>query len=200
MARKRKPIAITCDSSNCSGGLHCFKATKQMVDQNRAGVCRECQADLINWPRIHQRSINDVLNTFASLKNEFIRHTFWHKPINQHAINHARKKGRTGLRPAVKKHLATAIGGAHPFRDGYQTTMKDDAPSAIPFGQHATATCCRKCLEYWHGIPQGKELSDAELNYFSELVCLYIEDRIPGLTKEGEAIPPMRRNRKKYDA
>jgi predicted Fe-S protein YdhL (DUF1289 family) len=28
--------------------------------------------------------------------------------------------------------------------------------------QHATATCCRGCLEKWHGIPRGAELTDEE--------------------------------------
>jgi predicted Fe-S protein YdhL (DUF1289 family) len=28
--------------------------------------------------------------------------------------------------------------------------------------QHATATCCRGCLEKWHAIPAGRELTDAE--------------------------------------
>jgi Domain of unknown function (DUF4186) len=193
MPRKRNPLAISCDSSDCASGLHCFKATKEMAAQNRVGVCRECGAGLIDWPRVHQRALGDIENTFTSLKHEFIRHVFWHKPLNQYAINHARKKGKKGLRQIVRKNLTTAIGAAHPFHDGFQTTMKEDVHSVVPFGQHATATCCRKCLEYWHGIPQGQPLSDTELDYLTELVCLYIEDRIPELTRDGERIPPIRR-------
>jgi len=62
-----------------------------------------------------------------------------------------------------------------------------------PYAQHATATCCRTCLEYWHGIPKGRALSAEELNYLAELVCRYIEDRIPELTEEGESIPPLKK-------
>jgi hypothetical protein len=47
-------------------------------------------------------------------------------------------------------------------------------------------------LEYWHGIPQGQPLAEKELDYLSELVCLYIEDRIPDITDDGEYIPPIR--------
>jgi len=116
-----------------------------MAAQNRAGVCRECGADLIDWPRVHQCDLRDVDYTFEALKYEWIWHHFWDKALNQKAINHARRKGRRGLQVAARRHLAGAIGPAHPFRDGFQTTMSDDAPTAIPIAQHATATCCRKC-------------------------------------------------------
>jgi hypothetical protein len=89
------------------------------------------------------------------LKLEKVRHFFWHIPLSERAINHGRRKGKVELRAHVKKHLSRAIGPAHPWHDGFQTPMSNEATTAIPYGQHATATCCRKCLEYWHGIAQG---------------------------------------------
>jgi hypothetical protein len=193
MARKRKPIPITCTSANCAAGLHCFRATTEMVQQNRTGVCRECGASLVDWPRVYQCNLSDVQYTFKALKYECIRHHFWHKPLTQRAINHAKRKGKRQLREHVRDHLSKAVGPAAPFRDGYQTTMDDQATSAVPYGQHATATCCRKCIEYWHGIPQGADLTLTQLKYCVELVCLYIEDRIPELTEAGEHIPRIRK-------
>lgn len=193
MARLRKPLAIFCEDSDCANGLHCFKATQAMVMENRQGVCRECGVDLIDWPRVHRRAVQDIENTFELLQREYVRHTFWHKPLSNRAINHARRKGKAGLRPCVRSHLQKAVGPAAPFRDGSQTTMNEEAGRAIPFGQHATAACCRKCIEYWHGIPQGRALTDAELDYLTELVCRYIEKRVPTLTNDGERIPPVRR-------
>lgn len=192
MAKKRKPIPITCTSTNCAAGLHCFRATTEMMRQNRTGVCRECGASLVDWTRVHQCDLSDVKYTFEALKYECVRHHFWHKPLTQRAINHARRKGKQQLREHVRNHLSKAVGPAAPFRDGYQTTMNDQTTSVVPYGQHATATCCRKCMEYWHGIPQGIELTAAQLEYCTELVCLYIEDRVPELTEAGEHIPPIR--------
>jgi|ERR1035438_2139946 hypothetical protein len=192
MAPAKKKLDISCTATDCGSGLHCFRATTKMVNQNNAGVCRKCGIKLINWERIHSRNLRDVKNTFAMLKLEKVRHDFWHVPICQHAINHAKRKGRHGLRGPIKKHLSTAIGPAQPWHDGRQTPMISDAPSAVPYAQHATATCCRKCLEYWHGIPQGQPLADQDLDYLTELVCLYIEDRVPDLTEDGEKIPPIR--------
>jgi hypothetical protein len=193
MAPAKKKLNISCTDTDCNSGLHCFRATDKMVAQNKAGVCRECGIQLVNWERIHCRDLHDVQNTFTMLKLEKVRHFFWHVPLSQHAINHAKRKGRKGLRERMKKHLSTAIGPAIPWHDGFQTPMPEDAPTAVAYAQHATATCCRKCLEYWHGIPHGQPLVDQDLDYLTELVCLYLEDRIPDLTDNGEKIPPIRK-------
>jgi hypothetical protein len=195
MARSKKKLNISCTATDCGNGLHCFKATEEMVAQNHVGVCRDCGIQLVDWERVHCRNTRDVENTFAMFKLEKVRHFFWHIPLSQRALNHARRKGRRGLRERVKKHLSTAIGPAHPWHDGRQTPMADDSPSAIPYGQHATATCCRKCLEYWHGIPQGEAISEQDLNYLTELLCRFLEERIPDLTEEGETIPSIQSGR-----
>lgn len=36
--------------------------------------------------------------------------------------------------------------------------------------QHATATCCRGCLEKWHNIPQGQPLSEAQQQYIVAVI------------------------------
>ena len=46
--------------------------------------------------------------------------------------------------------------------DGKQTPMRNHP---VFVAQHATATCCRGCLEKWHGIPKGRELTAEEKTY-----------------------------------
>jgi hypothetical protein len=158
----------------------------------KAGACIQCGVSLVNWTRVHRCDLSDVPYTFRALKYEFVRHYFWHKTLSQKAINHAKRKGKRQLRQRIRQHLENAIGPAKPFHDGFQTPMADNLPTALPYAQHATATCCRKCLEYWHGIPVGRNLHSSELDYLSELVFRYIEDRVPDLAEEGEYIPPIR--------
>ena len=55
----------------------------------------------------------------------------------------------------VAKRLAPAA----PPNDGRQTPMRGHP---VFVAQHATATCCRSCLEKWHAIPAGRELSAEE--------------------------------------
>ena len=40
--------------------------------------------------------------------------------------------------------------------------------------QHATATCCRGCLNKWHKIPKNAELSEEQKNYILEVIISWI--------------------------
>ena len=56
--------------------------------------------------------------------------------------------------------------------DGKQTPMK---AHPVFIAQHATACCCRNCLEKWHHIPKGRELTDKEINYLVALIMEWIK-------------------------
>ena len=113
-----------------------------MTDEQR-GKCRYCGADLVDWDRVHVRDFADVAYTFAALQNEMIRHHFFHNEIDEQAVRHAQRKGRTRLKDAARQRLAKYLAPANPARDGRQTPFEGNA---IFYAQHATATCCRTCL------------------------------------------------------
>ncbi|WP_231971849.1 DUF4186 family protein [Nostoc sp. NIES-3756] len=166
-----------------------MKAAKQF------GQCRECGVELVDWKRVYKRNLIDATYTFQCLKTELFRHHMWHVEISQKAINHARRKGKIGLRVAAKKEIYKSVGLAEPrYIDGLQTPRDDsEKATAIHYAQHATACCCRKCIEYWHNIPVGHELTETELEYFTNLVILYIEERLSYLTENGEKVPRIRK-------
>ena len=62
-----------------------------------------------------------------------------------------------------------------PYRDGYQTPYEGNI---VYYAQHALAVCCRRCMEDWYGIPNGRDLSDSEIKWFTELVMRYIRHRL----------------------
>ena len=72
-------------------------------------------------------------------------------------------------------------GKVQPFSDGRQTTDKVGKMNIIHYGQHATATCCRKCIEVWHGITRGRELTEKETDYLAKLLLAYISFKLPEL-------------------
>jgi hypothetical protein len=190
-----EPLDIHCTSSDCENGLHCFRQTRKMAKANISGSgglnglggqCRSCGATLVDWSRVYKRDLSDVAYTFTALKYELMRHHFWHVEIDQKAINHARRKGMVGMRIAAEKRLRDSVASEHPFHDGWQTPKSGNA---IYYAQHATASCCRTCIEEWHGIPSGRELTEAEIAYLTELVMFYIADRLPSLTRDGEKVP-----------
>lgn len=194
-----KPLKISCTSTDCEIELHCFKAKRRVKDRLLPGPCRDCGAELVDWDRVHRRDINDRDYTFQALRNELIRHYFWHKKIDQRALNHARRKGKRELRIAARARLVTSIGPASEklFRDGMQTPRSG---SILFYAQHATAACCRKCVEYWHDIPSDRDLTSEELDYLTDLVWLYVEERLPDLHEDAQYVPPITRDARQTGA
>lgn len=71
----------------------------------------------------------------------------------------------------MEKRLAPAI----ILNDGKQTPMKGHP---VFIAQHAMATCCRGCLEKWHHIKSGKELSLKEQEYIVNLIMMWVDKQI----------------------
>jgi hypothetical protein len=68
--------------------------------------------------------------------------------------------------PVILEHgwqfVRDRLAPAEPKNDGRQTPMRGHP---VFIAQHATATCCRGCLEKWHRIPRGRELTDEEMDH-----------------------------------
>ena len=183
--QKPEALEIKCTDTDCDNDLHCFKQLKKMTDEQR-GKCRACGVDLVDWPRVHQRDISDADHTFEALQHEKIRHHFFHLDVDEDALRHAQRKGRKLLKEAAFHRLEKYVAPANPARDGRQTPLSG---SAIYYAQHATATCCRTCLQYWHGIPKNRALSFDELAYCAALVDAYLDEKLPELGNEPIKVP-----------
>ena len=192
-----KPLStIKCTSADCENDLHSFLRMRPRGQSYRNGECRECGIDLIDWHRLDQRDLSDVDHTVASLERELIRHVYWHKSIDQRAINHAKRKGLSGMREAAIMRLRNSVGPPRSKlpRDGGQTGF---SRNAIFYAQHATATCCRKCIEAWHGIEKENPLTTEQIGYMTELVMHYIQQRVPNLAQHGIKVPKLSSNHDK---
>jgi hypothetical protein len=183
-------LAITCTSADCDQDLHCFRSTKKLREAGLGGACRVCYAKLVHWPRVHERRLDDVEHTFSELRHELIRHHFWHVEFDERARNHALRKGRVALEVAAERRIESSVGPENPVRDGRQTPFDGNV---IYYAQHATAACCRTCMEYWHNIPKGRPLTADERAYLTSLVMRYIDDRWPELPDGPTHVPRRRR-------
>ena len=67
------------------------------------------------------------------------------------------------------------VASAEPTNDGKQTPMKGHP---VFIAQHATATCCRSCIEKWHKFPQHRELTKAEQEYLVSIIMKWINCQI----------------------
>ena len=80
-------------------------------------------------------------------------------------------RGPSTIREHARDLVAKRLAPAQPAKDGKQAPYRGHP---VFVAQHATATCCRGCLEKWHGIPKGRELDPAEREYVVEAICRWI--------------------------
>jgi len=68
----------------------------------------------------------------------------------------------------VRKKIAPA----YPVNDGKQTPMHGHP---VFKAMYATAFCCRGCMEKWHQVPQGKELTEEQVARIADFLVCRIE-------------------------
>jgi hypothetical protein len=84
-------------------------------------------------------------------------------------------RGRETIRAHAHDLIAKRLAPALPHKDGKQTPYRGHP---VFVAQHATATCCRSCLERWHEIPRGRELAPEERNYVVDVIWRWIEGEL----------------------
>ena len=80
-------------------------------------------------------------------------------------------KGMDVIRKHAEDFVAKRLAPENPENDGKQTPMRGHP---VFIAQHASACCCRSCLEKWHNIPSGKVLTDAEQKYVTDVLMEWI--------------------------
>jgi hypothetical protein len=94
--------------------------------------------------------------------------------------NYLDRKGLDVILAHGVDFIEQRLAPADPANDGKQTPFRNHP---IFVAQHATATCCRGCLEKWHGIAKGHALSPQETQYILDVLrrwlCSQNEDNVP---------------------
>jgi hypothetical protein len=85
-------------------------------------------------------------------------------------------RGRRATRRHAEELIARRVAPAEPPRDGRQTPYRGHP---VFVAQHATATCCRGCLEREHRIMRGHALTAAELGYVVEVIMRWLGRELP---------------------
>jgi Domain of unknown function (DUF4186) len=179
---------VKCKATKCEEGLHCFRPKRAAPLTLVGGACHACKEDSVDWQQAYKRDISQVDALFSELRKEYIRQHFWDVPINDKFKRRLLIKGKNKLKVEAAKRIKSSVreAGTTRYQDGTQTPTKKY--NIIYFAQHATATCCRKCIKYWHGIPYDRDLEPAEEIYLQQLITKYIETRLPDLPDEGSQL------------
>jgi len=89
-------------------------------------------------------------------------------------LNYLNSKGLDVILDHGRDFIETRLAPSNPPNDGKQTPMRNHP---VFIAQHATATCCRNCLQKWHSIPaKDHELSQDEKEYIMTVLERWMED------------------------
>ena len=95
--------------------------------------------------------------------------------LSDKEITYIKEKGM----PVIEKHaydfINKRLAPANILNDGKQTPMRGHP---VFIAEHATATCCRKCLYKWHRIPMNRALTKEEIDYVVEVIITWIKNEM----------------------
>ena len=121
------------------------------------------------------------LSQFTSLKTEIILKRLSYSKFRSgfqltgKERAYFKEKGEAEIRLHTEDFIRQRIAPKNPKNDGRQTPMSGHPTFKA---MHATACCCRGCLEKWHKIPQGRELTENEITSLINLIMSWILKQI----------------------
>ena len=83
-----------------------------------------------------------------------------------------KEKGMETIRDHARDFVRMKLSAADPENDGRQTPMHGHP---VFKAMHATACCCRGCMNKWYKVPLHKQLSDDQQERIVNLLMAWIE-------------------------
>jgi hypothetical protein len=108
--------------------------------------------------------VRDLDELFAALSRSRFRSRF---RLAGKEATYLQERGMETILVHARQFVESRLADAEPANDGKQTPMRNHP---VFIAQHATATCCRGCLQKWHGIGKGRPLLDAEIEYIVSVI------------------------------
>ncbi len=109
--------------------------------------------------------INSIL--FKLSKSKF-RSSF---KLKSKDIEYINKVGLDKIKSHAYDFVSKRLKDVSKVNDGKQTPTHGHP---VFIAQHATATCCRGCLEKWHKIDKNKILDDKDIDYIVSVIMMWI--------------------------
>ena len=111
-------------------------------------------------------------DVFAKLEKSDFRRKF---KLKETAKKYIAEKGLDVIKSHARDFISKRIAPAYIPNDGKQTPMRGHP---VFIAQHATATCCRGCINKWHKFPKGVDLTQTQQDYLVDLIMCWIEKQL----------------------
>ncbi|MGN0507462.1 MAG: DUF4186 family protein [Lachnospiraceae bacterium] len=144
----------------------CDRNKHYFVFQNNKSVCLYCGFEFPYAKEMEGRPVYKRIKEMMELSkwNE----EWFHAELDNVANAHKEKQ-----KDEIRNRLLASVGKLY-SNDGRQTPYYENP---IYYAQHALGCCCRKCLLKFYGIPAERELSEEEVNYFTDLIYEFILEK-----------------------
>jgi hypothetical protein len=113
-----------------------------------------------------------IIKKLTSLKQSKFKSKF---RLLQKDRDYIAAKGLETIKAHAYQFVNSRVAPDFPKNDGKQTPMRGHP---VFIAQHATATCCRGCLQKWHGIGKGRALNVEAVDFVVALIVGWIERQI----------------------
>ncbi len=95
--------------------------------------------------------------------------------LNKKDVEYINQKGLDIIKKHAQDFISKRIAPAFIANDGKQTPMRGHP---VFIAQHATATCCRKCINKWHKLDINIALSQQQQDYIVNIIMQWIKNQL----------------------
>lgn len=117
-----------------------------------------------NRRKAYNSNMKDVQEVLSQLRQSQFRSRIH---LQEKEFEYLRRKGMDEVLKHAADFIEKRLAPDTPAKDGKQTPWHGHP---VFVAQHATATCCRGCLQKWHQIPKGRSLSAEEQRYIVQVI------------------------------
>lgn len=116
------------------------------------------------------------MNMYDDILERFSKSTFRVRfKLRDKEKQYIEQKGLDKIKSHAEDFIRDRVSPSIIPNDGKQTPMKGHP---VFIAQHATATCCRGCINKWHKIPKDVELTQEQQDYIVGLIMEWIKRQI----------------------
>ena len=112
--------------------------------------------------------MRDVQEVLSNLSRSSFRSQI---RLGEKELVYLRMKGMSEILKHAADFIEKRLAPAFPANDGQQTPWRNHP---VFVAQHATGTCCRGCLQKWHQVPKGTELTAEEQQYIVHVIGAWL--------------------------
>ena len=160
-------------------GARFRKEGKEYLIDRKYQMSQAKKAGLDYFP-LENKGEEGLERLFERLSHSTFRSRFHLGPKEREYI---KMQGMDKIRSHAEDFIRQRIAQAAPQNDGKQTPMRGHP---VFIAQHATGICCRGCLQKWHGIPKGRELTKQEQAYLVTVLSAWINRQMKEEEKNAE--------------